>query len=152
MTLPGGVVVAALVVVNAFGDVRDPSTGRIVAGPRLPDGTLADSVEHLAGAEHFMRWGENTTLAIVTTNARLSRPAATKVAQMAHDGLARTVSPVHTTVDGDAVFAASIGGSGGVVAAPDVVGAWGARVAAEAVLHAVRKARGVPGLPAASEL
>jgi L-aminopeptidase/D-esterase-like protein len=152
VALPGGVVVAALAVVNAFGDVRDPSTGGIVAGPRLEDGTLADSVEHLAEAERFMRWGENTTLGIVATNARLSRPEATKVAQMAQDGLARTVSPVHTSVDGDAVFAASIGGQASVVMAPDVVGAWGARVVAEAVLCAVREARGVPGVPAVSEL
>ena len=151
-TLPGGVVVAALTVVNAFGDVRDPATGGIIAGPRLPDGTLADSVEHLAEAERFVRWGENTTLGIVATNARLTRPQATKVAQMAHDGLARTVSPVHTSLDGDAIFAASVGGEASVTVAPDVVGAWGARMIAEAVLRAVREARGVPGLPAVSDL
>ena len=167
VSLPEGLVVAAIAVVNAFGDVRDPSTGDIVAGPRLPDGTLADSVEHLAEAARFMRWGSNTTLGIVATNARLTRPQATKVAQMAQDGLARTISPVHTSIDGDTMFAASIGGppneeaSGttdgssqapvGVVAAPDVVGAFGVRVMAEAVLRAVRVARGVPGLPAVSD-
>ncbi|MDX6379422.1 MAG: hypothetical protein QOI57_446, partial [Rubrobacteraceae bacterium] len=137
--LPGGLVVAALVVVNAFGDVRNPSTGEILAGPRRNDGTLADSVEHLMEAARHMRWGEgNTTLGIVATNARLSKPAATKVAQMAHDGLARTVSPVHTSIDGDTVFAVSVGEAptgettGGspeepvaVEASPDVVGAWG---------------------------
>ena len=161
--LPEGLVVAAIAVVNAFGDVRDPSTGRIVAGPRLSDGTLADSVEHLAEAARFMRWGNNTTLGIVATNARLTRPQATKVAQMAQDGLARTISPVHTSIDGDTVFAASIGGPPneetrgsngdpiGVVAAPDVVGAFGARVMAEAVLRAVHVARGVSGLPAVSD-
>ena len=151
VALPGGVVVAALAVVNAFGDVRDPSTGRIVAGPRLGDGTLADSVEHLAEAERFMRWGENTTLGIVATNARLSKPEATKVAQMAQDGLARTVSPVHTSLDGDAIFAASVGGQSSVIIAPDVVGAWAARVVSDAVLRAVREAKGVPGVPAVSE-
>jgi L-aminopeptidase/D-esterase-like protein len=145
-------VVAALAVVNAFGDVRDPSTGRIVAGPRLEDGTLADSVEHLLEAERFMRWGENTTLGIVATNARLSKPQVTKMAQMAQDGLARTVSPVHTSVDGDVVFAASVGGLASIVMAPDVVGAWAARMTAEAVLRGVREARGVPGVPAASDL
>ena len=165
---PGGLVVAGLVVVNAFGDVRDPSTGIILAGPRHEDGTLADSAEYLAEAARFARWGENTTLAIVATNAHLTKPAVTKVAQMAHDGLARTVSPVHTSVDGDAVFAASIGGppggaSGetpdelpdvptGVAAAPDVVGTWGARIVAEAVVRAVLSAKGTPDLPAASEL
>jgi L-aminopeptidase/D-esterase-like protein len=163
--LPEGLVVAALVVVNAFGDVRDPSTGEILAGPRQTDGKLADSVKHLMEAARFMRWGEATTLGIVATNARLSKPAATKVAQMAHDGLARTVSPVHTSIDGDTIFAASVGGpSAGettgaspegpvaVEAAPDVVGAWGARMVAEAVVRAVRSARGTPDLPAASEV
>jgi L-aminopeptidase/D-esterase-like protein len=84
---------------------------------------------------------------------------------MAHDGLARTVSPVHTSIDGDTIFAASVGGPPegeaaggppeapvGVVAAPDVVGAWGARVISEAVLRAVRAARGTPDLPSVSEL
>jgi L-aminopeptidase/D-esterase-like protein len=126
---------------------------------------LADSVEHLAEAARFMRWGENTTLGVVATNARLSKPATTKVAQMAQDGLARTISPVHTSIDGDTVFAASVGGPPegeaageppegpvGVAAAPDVVGAWGARVLAEAVLRAVRAARGTPSLPSVSEL
>jgi L-aminopeptidase/D-esterase-like protein len=166
MGLPGGLVVAALVVVNAFGDVRDPSTGEILAGPRRMDGTLADSVEHLMEAARHMRWGEgNTTLGIVATNARLSKPAATKVAQMAHDGLARTVSPVHTSIDGDTVFAVSVGEAptgettGGspeepvaVEASPDVVGAWGARVVAEAIVRAILAAKGTPDLPAASEV
>jgi L-aminopeptidase/D-esterase-like protein len=168
--LPGGLVVAALVAVNAFGDVRDPSTGAILAGPRREDGTLADSVEHLMEAAPFMRRGENTTLAIVATNARLTKPGITKVAQMAHNGLARTISPVHTSVDGDAVFAASIGGPAGgaisenaseipdelpdvgVAAAPDVVGAWGVRVIAQAIVRAVLSAEGTPDLPAASEV
>jgi L-aminopeptidase/D-esterase-like protein len=166
VALPDGLVIGALAAVNAFGDVRDPSTGAILAGPRREDGTLADSVEHLMEAEPFARPGENTTLAIVATNARLTKPQATKVAQMAHQGLARTVYPVHTSVDGDVVFAASIGGAVGgaasespdglpdvgVAAAPDVVGAWGARVVAEAVVRAVRLAEGTPDLPAASEL
>jgi L-aminopeptidase/D-esterase-like protein len=163
--LSGGLVVAVLAAVNAFGDVRDPATGEIVAGPRLADGTLADSVEHLEEAARFMRWGENTTLGVVATNARLSKPAATKVAEMAQDGLARTISPVHTSIDGDTVFAASVGGPPegeaaerspegpvGVTAAPDVVGAWGARALAEAVLHAVRAAKGTADFPSVSEL
>ena len=163
VSLSEGLVVAALAAVNAFGDVRDPATGEIVAGPRLADCALADSVDHLEEAARFMRWGaENTTLAVVATNARLTKPQVTKVAQMAHDGLARTISPVHTSIDGDTIFAASVGGptSGdvssnvppGVAAAPDVVGAWGARVVERAVLRAVRSARGIPGFPAVSEL
>ena len=154
ITLPDGVVVGALAAVNAFGDVRDPSTGAILAGPRLEDGTLGDSVEHLMEAEPFMKWGENTTLAIVATNARLTKPAVTKVAQMAHDGLARAVYPVHTSIDGDVVFAASIEGLPGesVVPSPDIVGAWGAHVVAEAIVQAVLTAKGTPDLPAASDL
>jgi L-aminopeptidase/D-esterase-like protein len=106
-----------------------------------------------------MRWGENTTLGVVATNARLTKPEATKVAQMAHDGLARTVYPVHTSLDGDVVFAASIGESPGgatepmgVAAVHNVVGAWGARVVAEAVVRAVLSAKGTPDLPGASEV
>ena len=168
IALPGGIVVGALAVVNAFGDVRDPSTGTILAGPRKEDGTLADSVEHLMEAARFMRRGENTTLGIVATNARLSKSGATKVAQMAHDGLARAVYPVHTSVDGDVVFAASVAGSAGetvgdvpdelpdaptdVVVSPDVVGAWGAHAIAQAIVRAVLSARGTSDLPAASEV
>jgi L-aminopeptidase/D-esterase-like protein len=154
ITLPDGVVVGALAAVNAFGDVRDPSTGAILAGPRLKDGTLGDSVEHLMEAEPFMKWGENTTLAIVATNARLTKPAVTKVAQMAHDGLARAVYPVHTSIDGDVVFAASIDGLPGqsIASSPDIVGAWGAHVVAEAIVRAILSAKGTPDLPATSDL
>jgi L-aminopeptidase/D-esterase-like protein len=96
-----------------------------------------------------LRWGESTTLGIVATNARLSKPQVSKVAQMGHDGLARAVYPVHTTVDGDVVFAASMGG---VEATPDVVGAWGARALEVAIVRAVMEAEGLPGIPAASDL
>ncbi len=141
-----GLVVAAVAAVNAFGDVRDPETGEKIAGPRRDDGTLGDTTTLLPQAASQLRWGENTTLGIVATNARLTKPQAVKVAQMAHDGLARAVHPVHTTVDGDVVFAAS---AGGVAASTDVVGAWGARVLARAVVRAVRAAEGLGGLPSA---
>ena len=147
--LEDGLVVGALAAVNAFGEVRDPWTRKVIAGPRLEDGTLGDTVELLSEASDRLRWGENTTLGIVATNARLSKPQVNKVAQMAHDGLARTVYPVHTTVDGDVVFAA---GTGEVEAAPDVVGAWGARVIEEAIIHAVLAAKGSNGIPAARDL
>jgi L-aminopeptidase/D-esterase-like protein len=147
--LDGGLVVAALAAVNAFGGVRDPDSGKLLAGPRMDDGTLGDTVELLPEAASRMRWGEDTTLGIVATNATLSKTQAAKVAQMAHDGLARTIEPVHTTVDGDVVFAASVGG---VDATTDIVGAWGARVMQEAILRAVRVAQSVPGIPSASEL
>lgn len=145
--LESGLVVAALTAVNAFGGVRDPSTGEILAGPRMDDGTLGDTVALLETARP--RWGENTTLGVVATNARLTKPQATKVAEMAHDGLARVIEPVHTSVDGDVVFAAAVGDE---EVATDVVGAWGARVISEAVLRAIRFARGTHDLPAASEV
>jgi L-aminopeptidase/D-esterase-like protein len=147
--LEGALVVGALAAVNAFGEVRDPWTRRVIAGPRLDDGTLGDTVELLPEAAARLRWGENTTLGIVATNARLSKPQANKVAQMAHDGLARAIYPVHTTIDGDVVFAAS---TGGVETVPDVVGAWGARVIEESIVRAVRAARGLHGIPAAQDL
>jgi L-aminopeptidase/D-esterase-like protein len=146
--LDGGLVVGALAAVNAFGDVRDPNTGRVIAGPRQDDGTLGDTVELLPEAAAPMRREENTTLGIVATNARLTKGAANKVAQMAHDGFARAIQPVHTTVDGDVAFAASVGD---VDAATDVVGAWGARVMQEAIMSAIRAAKGVPGIPSLSE-
>jgi L-aminopeptidase/D-esterase-like protein len=145
--LEGGLVVGALAAVNAFGDVRD-ERGTVLAGPRLQDGKLGGTVELLPEAAARMRWGENTTLGIVATNARLTKPQANKVAQMAHDGLARVIEPVHTTVDGDVVFAASVGA---VEALVDVVGAWGARVMQGAILRAVRSAVGIPGIPSISE-
>jgi L-aminopeptidase/D-esterase-like protein len=147
--LAGGLVVGALAAVNAFGEVRDPRTREVLAGPRLEDGTLGDTVELLPEAAARLQWGESTTLGILATNARLSRPQVSKVAQMGHDGLARAVYPVHTSVDGDVVFAASVGA---VEEAPDVVGAWGARVMEDAIVRAVLAAEGVAGLPAASDL
>jgi L-aminopeptidase/D-esterase-like protein len=105
-------------------------------------------VELLPEAASRLRWAENTTLGIVATNARLTKSAANKVAQMAHDGLARAIEPVHTTVDGDVAFAVSVGD---VDAETDVVGAWGARAMQEAILRAVRTAEGVPGIPSLSE-
>ena len=148
MRLDGGLVVAALAAVNAFGDVRDPKTGRVIAGPRQDDGSLGETVELLPDAATRLRWAENTTLGIVATNAHLTKSGANKVAQMAHDGLARAIEPVHTTIDGDVAFALSVGN---VDAEIDVVGAWGARAMQEAVLRAVRTAESVPGIPSLSE-
>ena len=145
--LDGGLVVAALAVVNAVGDVRDEK-GNILAGPRREDGTLADSVALMPQVADRMRWGQNTTLGIVATNARLTKPEATKVAQMSHDGLARAVYPVHTSVDGDAVFVAGVGE---VETAPDVIGAWGAQMMQDSILQAIRRSEGLPGVPSFSE-
>lgn len=152
-TLPDGLVVAALVAVNAFGDVIDPATGQVVAGVRSEDGRgLADVRELLRrGVALQPRIGQNTTLAIVATNARLTKTQATKVAEMAHDGLARAIAPAHTMYDGDTVFALATGRHEKNVDV-SLVGALGADVLAEAVVRAVREATGLPGLPAARDL
>ena len=155
--LPDGLVVAALAVVNAVGDIVDPATGEIVAGVRTADGRgLADARALVrAGLPARGRFGgnpiRNTTLSVVATNARLTKAQATKVAQMAHDGLARTISPVHTPEDGDTIFALATG----TRQPPSdllVVGALAADAVAEAVLRAARTATGIPGYPAARDL
>lgn len=151
VTMPGGLTVAALVVVNALGDVVDPATGRIVAGVRGADGrTLADARKLLrAGLIRFD--AGNTTLAVVATNAALTKTQTTLVARMAHDGFARAIAPSHTPVDGDAIFALATGErSGGAEAG--VIGALAAEVVAEAIVRAATQAEGLPGLPAARDL
>jgi L-aminopeptidase/D-esterase-like protein len=151
--LPSGLVVAALVAVNAAGDVVDPSNGQIVAGVRAQDGrSFADARKLLrSGTIAFGGTGQNTTLGVVTTNARLTKTAATRVAQMAHDGFARTIVPVHTPVDGDAIFALATG-SLAVNADVGQVGALAAEAVADAVVRAARQATGVAGVPALRDL
>ena len=158
----GGILVGALAAVNVFGDVIDPTSGRIVAGARLlQKGPLkvgagpffADTLEvmkSLAGrtALSFMA-GEHTVIGVVATNAKLDRQGAIKVAQMAHDGLARTVRPAHTMFDGDTIFALSLGNKRADVS---TVGSFAAEVFAQAILSAVLAAWPLGGLPAASEI
>lgn len=146
-----GLVVAALVVVNAVGDVVDPTDGRLVAGARSPDGRfLRGSMRALVGGEvPPSLQATNTTLGIVATNATLTKAQATRVAVMAHDGLARAIQPVHTPWDGDTVFALA---TARMAASELLVGALAAEVMARAILRAVRLARGLPGLPAVSDL
>lgn len=155
--LPDGLIVAALAVVNAVGDIVDPATGEVVAGVRTPDGLgLADARTLIrAGLPARARFGgnpiRNTTLSVVATNTVLTKAQATKVAQMAQDGLARTISPVHTPEDGDTIFALATG----TRQQPSdllVVGALAADAVAEAVLRAARMATGIPGYPAQRDL
>jgi L-aminopeptidase/D-esterase-like protein len=149
---PGGLVVGALVAVNAFGDVRDPETGRLVAGARTPDGRRLEGTMAAIRSGRLPaapRAGENTTLGVVATSARLTKAQAARVALMAHDGLARAIEPAHTPWDGDTVFCLATGGQD---ADPLVVGALAADAVARAVLRAARTARGLPGLPSAGEL
>ena len=157
LTLADGVVVSALVVVNAFGDVRDWRTGEVLAGVRDPQtGRLGNMVEQMkqgvlrrSFAPPTNVWGTNTTLGVVATNAALTKTQATKVAQMAHDGLARSIAPVHTMYDGDVIFALSRGDK---LCDLNLIGIVAAEVVAEAVNNAVKHAETLHGIPAWREV
>ncbi len=162
--LDGGLVVGALVAPNPFGDVVDPATGQVLAGARreaasgdldLPgEGPFADTLEVMRrmaarGRLRFGGGGENTVIGVVATNARLDKEGANKVAQMAHDGIARAVRPAHTMLDGDTLFALA---TGEVEADVNLVGAFAAEVVARAIVRAVKAARAAGGLPASRDL
>jgi L-aminopeptidase/D-esterase-like protein len=148
LKLPGDVLVSSLVVVNAFGDVRDPATGKIVAGARK-----AGASKEFANAEEVLKARPpaplvraNTTLAVVATNARLEKTEATKLAEFAGLGMARAIYPVNTMLDGDVSFALSIGDRRADI---NTLGIAAAEAVVQAILRAVRLAKtmgGVPGL------
>jgi L-aminopeptidase/D-esterase-like protein len=161
LEIGAGVIVGAIAAVNAFGDVIDPSSGQIIAGARSRDvgplhigapGYFADTLQvmkSLIGRTALGFGGRgNTVIGVVATNAKLNKEEANKVAQMAHDGLARTIRPAHTMVDGDTIFALATGDHPGDV---NIVGAYAAEVFAQAILRAVRSAKPVAGLPAISQ-
>ncbi len=131
----GELVVAALAVANAVGAIFDPRTGEPVALPQPEGDEPYDARAMLALWGRLPAAGTNTTLAVVATNANLRRAGATKLAQMAHDGLARVVVPAHLSLDGDTIFAC---GTGGVDAPLDLIGTMAAEVVAEALLRGVR--------------
>lgn len=150
--LPNGLVVAAIVAVNAVGDIIDPMTGQVVAGVRGPDGKLLDARTLLrSGGGRQGRAGENTTIGVVVTNAKLTKVQAQKVAQMANDGFARTIYPAHTPGDGDTVFSAATGTWDGAVNYGQI-GALAADAMADAVIRAATEATASGGLPAARDL
>ena len=153
--LPGGLVVGALAVVNAVGDIVDPDTGALLAGARTADGkALANSMEQIRHGHGLMESAEaqNTTIGVVAANVTWTQSQATKVAQMAHDGLARAIRPVHMPFDGDTVFAIGAGGRQIDRQALGYVGAVAADVMAQAVVSAVVHANGISGYPAYSDL
>jgi L-aminopeptidase/D-esterase-like protein len=141
-----GIMVSALAVVNAIGDVRDPANGKIIAGARkTADSTdFADSARLMKsmGPTGFTR--ENTTLVVVATNAALSKVEATKLAQLGQLGVARAINPVNTMSDGDLVVAMSCGTSSAPI---DALGVAASEAVAEAILRAVRMAPSLGGLP-----
>lgn len=157
MSIGGGVVLGALVAVNAWGDVVDPQTNQIVAG--LRSGKVGPL--RVGGKEYFadtlsmmkstigrnilgLTSRANTVIGVVATNAKLTKAHATKVSQMAQDGIARTIRPAHMMLDGDVIFALSAGARKADVSS---VGAFAAEVVAEAILRAVKMAKPVDELP-----
>ena len=153
---PGGLVVGALVVVNSFGDVLDPASHKILAGARKSkeSGRLANSSKWMKKGVARKRFGEtippdsdafNTTLGVIATNAHLTKKEAQQVAQIAHSGLAKVISPLHTTFDGDLIFALSYGRKKADV---NTIGLLGEEVLIESVKRAITKARGWRIIPA----
>ncbi len=161
MDIGGGVVVGAIVVVNAWGDVIDPKSGEIIVGLRsgkigpLRIGKGNQFADTLAVMKTPTGRGilglatrGNTVIGAVATNARLTKAQATKVAQMAQDGLARTIRPAHTMLDGDVIFALSTGTKKADVS---IIGAFAAEVMAQAIVRAVKMAKSSGGLPGLGE-
>ncbi len=152
VTVSGGVVVQALAVVNAFGDVVDPATGKVVAGARASrqSSRFVNTAEQMFRGRIRKGFGTtNTTLAVVMTNAALDKLQTTKVAQMAQDGMARAIRPVHTQFDGDLVFALSVGRK---MADLNTLGTAAAEATAGAIIRAVLTARRLGGVPACQDL
>jgi L-aminopeptidase/D-esterase-like protein len=149
--VPGGFNVFAVVAVNALGDVIDPETGMLLAGVRrLDDKGFLRTMELMkAGQVPGVMAGSHTVIGAVVTDARLNKDQANKVAQMAHDGLARAVNPSHTMYDGDTLFALSLGDLSADVT---VVGALAAEAVSRAIVSAVLKASVLCSVPARCDI
>lgn len=146
ITLENGLVIGALVAVNALGDIRDPNNREILAGPLDREkGEILDSISLLekASATDVLP-GANTTIGMVAVNATLTKAEATKVAQVTQNALARTIYPAHTMLDGDTIFALATGGKTYSV---DLIANYAAKVMEEAIILAVKSAKDVPGVP-----
>ena len=148
----GDLKIGAIVVLNALGDVYDWRTGEQIAGFLTEDKTsLRSTMEQMSSSIEAKdnKFTGNTTLAVVVTNANFNKSQLCKIAGMAHDGYARSINPVHTSADGDSIYAVSVGD---VVADQDLVGALGAEVVSEAIIRAVYNSESAYGLPAAADL
>lgn len=161
MQIGAGVQVAALIAVNAFGDVIDPQTGEIIAGARslkkgpirIGKGRFADTLQVMKGLVGRSVLGlaqrGNTVIGVVATNAKLGKEGATKVARMAMNGIARSIRPANTMLDGDTIFTLATGKRKADV---NIVGAFAAEVVAQAVVRAVQQASSLGGIPAIKDL
>ena len=148
-----GLKVGALAVANPSGDVIDPSSGEILAGVRSEDGKTFSNAARLVREMDVLFGfpdGSNTVLGVIATNASFNKTQLTKIAQMAHDGIARTVNPSHTMYDGDTIFALSTEKIEGFEVS--IVGALAAEAMAEAIMRAVKKAERCGDIPASSDL
>ena len=148
----GDLQIGAVVALNALGDVYDWKTGKQIAGLLKEDGSgFRDTQEYMKGNIEVVgnRFAGNTTLGVVITNAEFRKPELCKIAGMAHDGFARSIRPVHTSADGDSIYAVSVGN---VRADQDVAGALAAEVVSEAITRAVKSAESAYGFPAAKDL
>ena len=155
LDLGDGLVVGAIVAVNAVGGIVDPETSEIVAGPLDDDGvTMLDSMKVITSpgfGETAPRGGQNTTIGVVATNATLTKSQANKLADVSHDGLAMAVRPAHLMSDGDTMFALATGGHE-AEANMNRLCAAAALCTSRAIVRAVRKATGLGGVKAVSEL
>jgi L-aminopeptidase/D-esterase-like protein len=143
-----GVVVGAIVAVNAVGDIWNPKTGKIIAGARSEDGKgFRDAMaEVMKGNRVLVQPGANTTIGLVATNVAMEKVQITKVAQMAHDGYARAINPAHTLGDGDTIFALATG-TLDAKANHGMIGALAAEAMAQAIVRAVTQAETIAGVP-----
>jgi L-aminopeptidase/D-esterase-like protein len=154
----GGVIVAAMMVVNAFGDVWDPETKCIISGARTisrkPElnkfaDTLQTMKSYIGRTTISFASHQNTVIGVVATNANLTKEEVNKVAQMSHNGIAATIRPAHTMFDGDTIFALSLGKRKGDVS---IIGSFAAVAVGKAILSAVWAAQGINNLPSASSI
>lgn len=147
---PNGLIVGAIVAVNAMGEIRNPETGEVIAGARDDQGRIRSSLDWMLEQTAIpLTAGTNTTIGVVACNAKLTKSQASKVASMAHDGLAKTIYPVHTMFDGDTIFSLA---TGDMLASVDLIGTIAADLLAEAVILAIKNAEGIEGFPSSKEV
>ena len=148
----GDLKIGAIVVLNALGDVYDWRTGEQIAGLMTEDKAgLRSTMEYMSASTENVdnKFTGNTTLAVVVTNADFNKSQLCKIAGMAHDGYARSINPVHTSADGDSIYAVSVGSVG---ADQDLVGSLAAEAVSEAIIRAVNNSESAYGLPSAADL